>query len=745
VSETKSFWRQLRYGIGARIIVPFLLLTLVVASIGTYIITSQFSQSANERYNTQLIDAGRVVAERMVEFEDARLSTLRAIAATQGVGQNLAAGDTAGLHSLILPIIVNNQADAVEIVDSNGREVYGWQRLNSVPPEEIEPLSDRDFSSLEDLNLILGGYSDAFGDKRVMVSETPEGYMLFTIGPVLQDGEQVGAAMVGTYLRGMVVDLSQYALARVTLYDNNGRVLETTLSPNDQTGALGLPTNSETYTDIVAALRESPERVQVVSTKADSEVPLRRLEVMGQDYRLAFGDWRLRGQSFGLFSVAFPDNFIASPLNQNRNTFLIIFSITFLTVLLIGYSITRRITDPLSQLVLTATAVGEGYLHQRTGIDRQDEIGQLAASLDLMTARLETRTQQLVKQTRELETILNTITDGVILLDDNNSIVVTNVAAQQLLADLSHDFLSAGPIRELLPAPGAPDPAKAGVVAEIGASTQAKQLQIGRRSLMTLATEVLTPTGERFGVVLVLRDITQEAEAEHLKDAFITSISRELRTPLNAIQVYTNLLLKNGTEQLDDRQTAFMRNIQKGSQQLEHHINQLIHISEIQAGTIKLERQQVQFSDLVQSAVNNWHGRFDAKRVSLQLELPETSPCVSADPTQMGWAIESLLSNAHNYTPSGGQVAVRLKENLHLMRLDITDSGIGIAKSDQAHLFDRFFRAQNSINHEMRGVGLGLFIARAVVDMHQGSIQVQSELGQGSTFSITLPLDTTRE
>ncbi|MCA9875929.1 MAG: HAMP domain-containing protein [Anaerolineales bacterium] len=742
MSNNTSLWRRIRYGIGARIIIPFLLLTLLVAGIGTFIITSQFTQTVNERYNTQLVDAGRVVSERMVDFEDARLSTLRTIAGTQGVAQGLLDGDTAVIEELVMPVILNDGADAVELLDKDGLEIYGWQRLEDVPLDEIESQSGRDFSSIDDVALVLEGYTDESGDKRVILSETPEGYFLFTLGPVLLDGEQVGAAMVGTSLQTMAEELSQYALARVTLYAKDGRVLETTLGSEEETGVLGLPSTSLTYTDIVDALREKPERAQVVATKADSEVPLAQLELMGQIYRLAFGDWRLRGQSFGLYSVAFPTNFVASPLNQNRDTFLVIFTVTFLAVLIIGSWTAQRITKPLSALVLTATAVGEGHLDQRTGINRQDEIGQLAASFDLMTARLENRTQQLIKQTSELETILNTITDGVILLDNASNIVVANVAAEQLLTDLSYDFLMAGPIRELLPGSKNYQEANAGQPdEETDTYTQIKQYQIGRRNLMTLATEVMTPAGEHFGTVLVLRDVTREVEAEHLKDAFITSISRELRTPLNAIQVYTDLLLKTGNDQLDGRQLAFVRNIQKGSSQLEHHLDQLIHISEIQAGTVKLDRRQIQFSEVVQAAVDNWHGRFEAKRIDLHLQLPDESPSITADQAQIGWVIESLLSNAHNYTPSGGQVEVQLTKNEHVIHLDVIDSGIGIAKGDQAHLFDRFFRAQNSVNHEMRGVGLGLFIARTVVDMHQGDLQVESELGHGSTFRLTLPLD----
>jgi len=742
VSNHINPWRHWRYSIGAHIIAPFLLLTVLVASIGTFVITSQFTQSVNQRYTSQLIDAGRVVAERMVSFENDRLRTLRAIAATQGVAQNLSQTNTAVLHDLILPIISNDRADVVEVLDLNGREVYGWLRLPETDDSDTPPRSGRDFADIEDVQLVLSGYSDEFGDKRAFVSETTQGAALFTIGPVFLDGRLVGAVMVGDYLRPMTVELSQNAVARVTLYDGDGRVVETTLGTNDETSRQTLQPDPEEQAAILTALQEDPERVQVVATFADSEVPLRELWLMDQNYRLAFGDWRLRGQSFGLFSVAFPTNVVNSPLALGRNLFLAIFLVTFFAVLLMGVWIARRITKPLSQLVLTTTAVGEGHLDQRTGITRPDEIGQLAASFDQMTARLESRNQQLRKQTSELETILNNITDGVILLDTANNILTANAAARQLLADLSHDFFTAGPIREITLPDAGPNPSQ--TEAKTTSLPYLKQYQIGSRSLITRATEVLTPGGEQFGVVLVLRDVTQEATAEHLKDAFITNISNELHTPLTAVKIYTDLLLKTGSDQLDERQLSFLHSIQKSSAQLEAHINQLIHLSEIQMGAIQLDKQSVPFADLVQTAADNWRSRFEGKRIALQLQLqlPEDKLCVSADPVHMGWAIESLLNNAYKYTNGGGQVDLRVTHTPQEVQLDVVDTGIGIAQSDQPYLFHRFFRTQNQINSQIRGVGLGLFITQTVVEMHRGSVRVQSELGHGSTFSLALPLET---
>lgn len=739
MSNKSNFWYRLRHGIALRIVAPFLLLTLVVAVLGTFVITTLMTRTVEDRYANQLLDAGRVAAGRMIDLEQSRLESVRLLAGTEQIAEGVATGETAVLEEFVRPIIINYRLDAVEILDINGNELFGWEREPGLAVGEVVPRSGNNLSHIEEVQRVLSGFSDEFGNRRVAIGQTENGAnVMYTIGPIFWDGEQVGAVMVGSYLDKIIEDLSEYALARVTLYDVNGLVRATSLMPVES--ALFVEDEERERRDqILAAIQESAEQYQQVASRAEEEVPFSSVTVMGQEYRLAYGDWRLRGQSFGMYSVAMPLDYVDSPLGVGRDTFILFFTVMFLGIVVIGLVMTNSITRPLSQLVEVATAVGEGQMDRRSGIERHDEIGQLAASFDLMTVRLENRNRALLKQTSELETILNSITDGVILLDTSHHIVTANVAAQKLLADLSHDFLAVGWLREL-PLGGAVNGSN-GRYAETAVGPQLKRHQIGNRVLTSLSTDVTNPDGSIEGLVIVMRDVTQEVEAEQLKDAFITSISHELRTPLTVIKVYADLLLKTGNGQLNERQQQFMQNIQKGSHQLEQHINQLLHISEIQAGTIRLARQTISMQELVRGALDNWQKRFESKGIELCPSFPNEPAWVLVDATHMGWAIESLLSNAHNYTATGGRVDIRLTNHESEVDLAVTDNGIGIAAADQPHLFDRFFRAQNSINYEMRGVGLGLFIARSVVEMHNGRLAVSSELGQGSTFTITLPAE----
>ena len=746
MTNNQSSLGRLRYGIGTKIIIPFLILTLFVAGVGTFLLTTFITSSLNERLTNRLVDAGRVVSEQLVNLEEDRLETLRAISFTAGIGESLANGDAEAIKKLALPFAINANADAVEFIDMNGIEVFGWQRIPGEPLENALEKRGSNFADIENVKFVLDGTSDETGDKSVFLTKTEDGeHILFTIGPVFQpDGSLAGAAMVGTILHPMAIELTENAVARVTFYDKNGVVIDTTLSNGDEMPSVNPLQNAEDLALIHSQLELSPENYEVVRTTAAEQVPIADVTVLGQEYSLAYGDWRLRDQSFGLFSVALPTNFLTTVQDTSRNSFLLLFMAATLFVLVVGLLLTRGITNPLNKLVETATAVGEGDLSQRTGINSKDEIGQLATSFDLMTGRLSQRNDQLLKQTTELETILNSITDGVVLLDNQDNIITANSAAQQLLADLSYDFLSVGPFRELKTAPAEDTvlPPSAADTQTDNPTTQStmKRYQIGNRTLTTLASEVETEGGVHLGTVIVMRDITREVESENLKDAFITSISHELRTPLTVIKVYGDLMQKTANGQLNERQLQFIRNINRSTKQLETHINQLINISEIQAGTIQVNLEELDFVQLVRNAAENWQERFENKDITFIVTLPEAPLAVTADKTQLEWALESLLSNAHNYTPANGQVTITVQPVSNQVSLEISDTGIGIAAADQPHLFNRFFRAQNSVNYETRGVGLGLFITRSVVETHHGEISVTSELGQGSTFSILLPL-----
>jgi len=490
------------------------------------------------------------------------------------------------------------------------------------------------------------------------------------------------------------------------------------------------------YDQVVSQLENLP----VVVEDPEKKTPLRELVILNQPYQLAFGDWRLRSQSFGMFSVAIRRNFLITTVINSRNLFLVIFSLATIAVFSGGVLISRRLTRPIHQLVETATAVTRGNLNQRSGIRIRDEIGRLAIAFDTMTETLSQRNRQLLEKASELEAIVDSIADGVIVMNTENEIVTLNPAARRLLSDMSHDF-SLGPLREISKAftvgSGETDEMQLTTVINNG---EPKRYQVGNRILGASGALVKTPNGERIGSVVVLRDVTREVEADNLKDAFITSISHELRTPLTVIKVYANLMESTANGHLDPQQLNFIKSINKGSQELEHHINQLINISEIQAGTLNLNPVTINFVELATEVGEKWRKKLADKKLALEISKPEQPLNVDVDMAHLSWAIDNLLSNAHNYTAQGGKVKLKLYTQDGNACLDVIDNGIGIAAADQPHLFDRFFRAHHDANYESRGVGLGLYITRSIVELHGGLIAVESESGIGSTFTLAIPL-----
>jgi len=239
----------------------------------------------------------------------------------------------------------------------------------------------------------------------------------------------------------------------------------------------------------------------------------------------------------------------------------------------------------------------------------------------------------------------------------------------------------------------------------------------------------------------VLRDVTAEAEADRLKDAFIAHVSHELRTPLTAIKGYITLLLKFTRGALTDEQARFLETINRHTDNLIGMINTLLDFSEMEAGgRLRIQPRPSDLSHLINEIAQEWWPEMQEKGLTLRVEIAKDLPLVEADTQRLRWAVINLVRNAWQYTPPGGEVTLRLSRQENYVALEVADTGIGIPARLKAQLFDRFFRLTNQADDEVRGLGLGLYVARAIVEAHDGEIQVESEEGVGSTFRILLPI-----
>lgn len=230
-------------------------------------------------------------------------------------------------------------------------------------------------------------------------------------------------------------------------------------------------------------------------------------------------------------------------------------------------------------------------------------------------------------------------------------------------------------------------------------------------------------------------------EAAHqAKTDFISFVSHELKQPMTAIKGYTDLLVKGLAGDLTEAQRSFLEVIRSNVNRMDTMVQELLDISRIEAGRLRLEIGQVALREAVEEAVRVIRQEVEAKRQTLEVDIAEPLPPVRADRNRVVQILTNLLSNAYKYTPEEGRIRVTVQPNGEFVVCSVSDTGIGIAPEEQEQLFTKFFRSQHSAVRNVPGTGLGLVITKNLVELQGGQIWVESEPGKGSTFTFTLPV-----
>ncbi|HLF28412.1 MAG TPA: ATP-binding protein [Anaerolineae bacterium] len=723
--------RKFNLGIRGKVTLPYLILTFAVAFVGVFIVTQFVTDSIEERFTNQLADAAKVAADGFVRVERTHLDLWRILAATQGLPEAARAGNAFQLRDLIEGPAASRAIDSVWIVDATHVVLL---RLDRTASGEYTETLNRTISSWEPLDRVLRGERDQFGDKfSGLLREANQPYHLFTVGPIRSDDTLVGAIMVGTRLDTALRAIGNDAVARVSAYDLTGGQLDSTLPPAEP----GDPEN-----------RLAPAQVNELlqrATSADGQseflsLPLKR---GSSEYRLAYRPLLIRQNAVGVYSIGLESNFIINSSVTSRLLFAVIFGTMVVAVFAIGLTISRRLVTPILRLVSTSQAVAAGNLSQRTGLSGGDEIGKLASTFDNMTQKLQERTRDLElllqahrEEALKTRAILSSIADGVLVLDSRGRIIMMNSAAEHMLGDLASDF-SVGMLREhpleRLEPPLEPQSALNG--------SEVRKFEINRRTISAHAAPVITNDGQQLGTVVALRDITREAEIDRLKDSFIEQVSHELRTPLTAVKGYSDLMLQTAADELPEKYLDFLNIINRHADSLVAMITELLDITQLEAGSLRLRLERIDLNELVDVALDVWRERLDEKQLSLELTRDPNSTSVIGDRRRLHWAIEQLISNAYHYTESGGQVKVGVAGTADFATITVADTGIGITPEDRKYLFTRFFRSASRVHSNERGVGLGLYIVKTVTEAHRGKVEVDSLVGRGSTFRLILPLN----
>jgi signal transduction histidine kinase len=335
-----------------------------------------------------------------------------------------------------------------------------------------------------------------------------------------------------------------------------------------------------------------------------------------------------------------------------------------------------------------------------------------------------------VRERERLSHILSNTADVIIVVGIDDRIILINQAAIAALRLYPHETYSGQVFSEVI-----------ANTALFNTYKRAKAVNEGLIEEIQLPNERIFHANlahhEGIGWIIVMHDITPFKEMDQLKSELIATVSHDLKQPLSVMNGYIELLLMQ--QKFDLQGMSFVDMIRKSIQNMRQLIDDLLDLAKIESG-VKLELQPIQLTQVLAECADAIRPSANGKSMSLQTEFPDDLPLITGDRSRLRQIFVNLISNAVKYTPPEGVVWVRAEQRGTTLRIAIQDNGLGIAPEDQAHIFDRFYRVRRPETDSIEGTGLGLAIVKTLVEAHNGQIGLESSLGEGSTFYVTLPI-----
>jgi signal transduction histidine kinase len=417
---------------------------------------------------------------------------------------------------------------------------------------------------------------------------------------------------------------------------------------------------------------------------------------------------------------------------------------TLLLGIVYSVNLSRRLVAPLQGLTEAARRVGGGDLEQKIEARTGDEVQVLADEFNRMTASLreyrEREAARLHLAEHEAEAAINSLYEPVVVTGPEAEIIDLNRAAEALFGP--QESRAQRPVEEL----GVEPLARAVREAVAHGRAVAPESERGLASVSVDHTEryyrirtapLVREAGDVAGTVTVLEDVTRLRELDRLKDEFISVASHELRTPLTSMQMAVQLLAEGSAGPLSEKQERLVRMAVSDAERLERLTRDLLDLTRLEAGTAVPNRRPIGPLDVAELGVGPLRGRAEEKGIHLEVAVSPSLPLISGDLEQLSRVVTNLVGNAVRHTPGGGRVRVTAEPSRESVRFTVSDNGEGIPRDYVARVFERFVQVPGAT---AGGAGLGLPIAKKIVEAHGGRIRAESEPGEGTRFHFTVPL-----
>lgn len=417
--------------------------------------------------------------------------------------------------------------------------------------------------------------------------------------------------------------------------------------------------------------------------------------------------------------------------------FLIIsLAVAFGLAIVIAFFSSLIISKPIKEIAWVAKSIAAGDYTKRILISSNDELGGLARVFNNMTEQIRARIEEVTAGKVRLEAVLLSMFEGVMVLDAGGKIRLMNERLKEYLK-VEDEPVGRRPLEVIRNIEIQEIVDKSLKIKQGLESKELSVLMPDERILSVHATPIINK-GNTEGSVLVFYDITELRRLEKIRQDFVANVSHELRTPIASIKGYAETLL-NGA--LDDKENArdFIEIIYSDSDRLANLINDILDLSKIESGQLKLIMKPISIIPVVKKVVKLLDKQARSKGIKVEVNIPKTISKVIADKERMSQVILNLLDNAIKYNTLNGSIIISFKENEKIIKLSMADTGPGIPEKDIDRVFERFYRVDKARSCELGGTGLGLSIVRHIVEAHGGRVEVQSIVDKGSVFSFTLP------
>jgi two-component system sensor histidine kinase VicK len=382
----------------------------------------------------------------------------------------------------------------------------------------------------------------------------------------------------------------------------------------------------------------------------------------------------------------------------------------------------------------------EEVIKYQNSLIELDKIAKMLIKRDLA---LTDSKEKLIKEKGKVDAVINSLTDGLIMIDLEQKIILINPKAQSILNVTKEEKLIGKVLPELVNFPHIKELYE--VLTKTEGHCREKQCELILKELIEKIYEmqttlVVTETQEIIGTLIILHDVTRERLINKMKSEFITIAAHQLRTPLTGIK--WSLEMINTNVITEEEKKEFLDKAYQSNERMIKLVNSLLIVSRLEEGRFVYKFSEIQIENLIQEIIENFKIQIKNKAIGCVFSKPKIPLSkIKADLEKIQIVLENLIDNAIKYTPQNGKIIISLKENNNKIEVSIKDSGMGISKENRERLFTKFFRSAEALKIETSGSGLGLFIAKNIIEAHKGQIWMKSKEGRGSTFYFTLPIN----